>query len=96
VLGYRQHPSFRGSLWLHRRWVAHGFWLDENPSNQAKISLFHPKVLGRSELGRMFPWRWSRDALQAAELSEAPLEVDVAGQEGAGDSDTFSSGEEWF
>ena len=102
--GYRQHLSFRGGLWLHRRQGCPWSQLDENPSNQATISLCSPpKVAGGSELGNSVVLevvqrcQGAEDALCAAELSGAPFaELGVAEQEGAGDLDTFSTGEEWF
>lgn len=60
-------------------------------------------MAGRSELGNNVVLEVARrcqgvdDALHAAELSGAPFaEVDVAGQEGAGDLDIFSSDEKGF
>lgn len=74
--------------------------LDENPSNQATLSLCSPpKAAGRSELGNDVVLevaqrcQGAEDALRAAELSGPPFaEVDVAGWEAEGDLDTFSSG----
>lgn len=75
--------------------------LDENPGNQAITSSCSPrKWHGSRSWGNnvvLEVVQAAEDAIQAVELSRALFaEGDVAGQEGAGDLDTFGSDEKGF